>query len=178
MKGRPFGWSDFPLSSHNYSIPSPPLAGEYASEVTWTLVYKDSSDAEKAADRVASPDFNNKLSAAVQLKLGAPKAKVMEEVEVTIFIKPGDGDKGHGGEKGEGSDKKPDGGKGDGDHHKPGHGDHKRGTGCYHKEVQSDPRHGSGGPDKEEKGKLPAQLGGGRRLDSHGTLLVDHKHTR
>ena len=79
MKGRPFGWSDFPLSSHNYSIPSPPLAGEYASEVTWTLVYKDSSDAEKAADRVASPDFNNKLSAAVQLKLGAPKAKVMEE---------------------------------------------------------------------------------------------------
>ena len=65
-------------------------------EATWTLVYKDSDTAKKAADRISGKEFNSKLSAAVQLELGLPETKVMEEVEVTIFVKgdkSGEGDK-------------------------------------------------------------------------------------
>ena len=55
-----------------------------ATEASWTLAYEDTSAAKNAADRIVSAEFTLNLSKAAGVELSAPKAQVVEEMEIVV----------------------------------------------------------------------------------------------
>jgi len=64
--------------------------GSSVTEAHWTLAYKDSSAAKKAAELIVSTEFTSNLAKEVGVELSAPEAEVVEEMEIVISKKPDD----------------------------------------------------------------------------------------